>query len=557
MKFKLSIAAKIALGFGIITIAVIVNAMLTRSILNNNSKVNNKINTVYEPSSMYLNQLEEAIKNTRMLIRSWVFIDKKPESADKTALKEIHENIFPHVDSALMALSESWNENEKELYQNVATTIKDTLFPRHQYIMSLLNSFESYDDPLVIFEVIPMVEEGGEVMELTDSIISTLTSLIHDHSQLVTDSRVEMASSFQNFGNFIVSMGIGLVLASIIIGLITIRSLVRPINYLKGLLLSMSKGILPENKIAEGKDEIGQMSYAVNMLINSQQSISDFAQEIGKGNFNSDFKPLSNEDTLGNSLLNMRGELKNAATEEEKRKKEDAQRNWATQGQAKFAEILRMNNDNMAELSYNIISNLVKYINANQGGLFLINDNDEADLFIELMACYAYDRRKYMEKRIELGEGLIGRCLQENEAIYMTEIPKNYIQITSGTGGNSPRSLFIVPLIVNEKQFGVIELASFDEVEDHKRDFIMKIGESIASTIATVKTNIQTTLLLEQSRQQAEEMHSQEEEMRQNMEELRATQEQSQRREEELQSSLNEAHAKIHEYELRISRLED
>ena len=245
--------------------------------------------------------------------------------------------------------------------------------------------------------------------------------------------------------------------------------------------------------------------------------------------------PLSEEDVLGHSLLDMRNELKKAAEEENRRKEEDEQRNWAAQGVAKFSDILRKNTDELDELSYNIISNLVKYTNSNQGGIYVINDNDRDHLFIEMKASYAYDRRKFITKHIEIGEGLVGRCYQEKEKIYLTEIPHDYMKITSGLGEDSPRALLIVPLIYNDVIYGLVEIASFNEYPSYVIEFIERIGESIAATISSSKSQMQTALLLEQSQQQAEEMSSQEEEMRQNMEELRATQEQSARREEELQ----------------------
>jgi transcriptional regulator with GAF, ATPase, and Fis domain len=251
-----------------------------------------------------------------------------------------------------------------------------------------------------------------------------------------------------------------------------------------------------------------------------------------------DFKPLSDEDTLGLSLLEMREELKKARGEEEKRQEENQQRNWASQGVALFSDILRKNNDNIEELSYEVISNMVRYTKSNQGGIFIVNDNDKDHIILEMTSCYAYDRQKFLNKRIEVGEGLVGRCYQEQERIFLTDIPDNYIKITSGLGDNNPTSLLLIPLAYNDNIYGIMEIASFNEFRDFEIEFIERIGESIAATISSVKANIQTAILLEQSQQQAEEMSSQEEEMRQNMEELRATQEQSARREEELAREL-------------------
>ena len=129
----------------------------------------------------------------------------------------------------------------------------------------------------------------------------------------------------------------------------------------------------------------------------------------------------------------------------------------------------------------------------------------------------------------------MGRCYQEQEKIFLTDIPNDYIKITSGLGDDNPSCLLLIPLAYNNQIYGIIEIASFNVYRDFEIEFIERIAENIAATISSVKANIQTAMLLEQSQQQAEEMSSQEEEMRQNMEELRATQEQSARREEELQ----------------------
>jgi methyl-accepting chemotaxis protein len=555
---RLKIAAKIALGFGLVTVAVWINGVLTQNAIQKNQYVNEIITNVYSPSLEWINKMEAQISDSRMLIKSWVHIDKISDTPDKIRLRELHSTEYPNVIDTLMKLSKEWEDAEKLLESSTSnkqiallgeinTTIIDTLFPKHEYIMSQLNSFESYDDPFVVFEVTPMTEEGGEVMTLTDKVLSKIKELRTEQESIVNKGRITMVEQFRSFKTFSFITSLVLVLAAIIIGFILIRSLANPINKTKAILLQMSKGVLPNENLIEGNDEVGQMSRAMNSLVKGLKNVTEFTVAIGKGNFDMEFTPLSEEDTLGLSLLEMREELKKAKSDEEKRQEENQQRNWTAQGVALFSDILRKNNDNLERLSYEVISNMVRYTNSNQGGIFIVNDNDREHMFLEMTACYAYDRQKFLHKRIEVGEGLVGRCYQEQEKIFLSEIPNDYIKITSGLGDNNPTSLLLIPLAYNDNIFGIMEIASFNLYQEFEVEFIERIGESIAATISSVKANIQTTLLLEQSQQQAEEMSSQEEEMRQNMEELRATQEQSARREEELLRELEMLRKQIQE----------
>ena len=236
---------------------------------------------------------------------------------------------------------------------------------------------------------------------------------------------------------------------------------------------------------------------------------------------------------LGNSLLEMRQSLVFAEEEDIKRKVDDEKQNWATHGQAKFGDILRQHNQNIEELSFNIMSNLVDYVNAIQGGLFIKNDDNDEEVFYELTGSIAFSRQKVMESRFKPGESLVGRCAYEKLTIYMEEVPDNYVHVTSGLGESNPKSILLVPAILNDEVFGIVELVSFNKFERYQIDFIEKIGESIASTISNARVNDRTNKLLEQSKTQAEELAAQEEEMRQNLEELQATQEEVARLREE------------------------
>jgi len=310
------------------------------------------------------------------------------------------------------------------------------------------------------------------------------------------------------------------------------KTITRPIIQTTSVLNDMALGDIDRSKalnISTG-DELEDMANSVNKLIEGLNLAESFAREIGKGNLEAEFKILSEKDLLGISLIEMQNSLRQAKQIEEQRKQEEQKQSWATQGMAMFGDILRQNNDNLYELSFNTIRNLVDYTGSNQGGVFILNDNDTENPFLEMTACYAFDRRKYMEKSVEIGEGLVGRCFREGKTIFMTDVPENYITISSGLGQERPRCLILVPLRYNDEVLGVIEMATFGVYEDYQVEFIEKLAESIAATIASVRINIRTTELLAKSQQQAEEMQAQEEEMRQNMEELQATQEEMERK---------------------------
>ncbi len=303
-----------------------------------------------------------------------------------------------------------------------------------------------------------------------------------------------------------------------ILSLLFARYIVRPIVRLKNTIAILGQGNLVEEKLVKGgSDEIGDMIDATNFLTDFLKNIVAFAKHIGDGNFDIETNIDETKGVLGSSLTTMSTNLQEVA-------KADEKRNWATVGLAKFADILRSRDEKLESLTDTINSNLIKYLNANQGSIFVVNDEGN-ESFLELTASYAWDRKKHKKKEILLGEGLAGRCWQEAETIYLTDIPEDYITITSGLGEANPRSILLVPMKIEEKVFGIIEIASFNEIGKYQIEFVEKLAESIASTISNTKTNLQTAYLLEESKEMTEELRAQEEEMRQNMEEMQATQE--------------------------------
>ncbi len=274
-------------------------------------------------------------------------------------------------------------------------------------------------------------------------------------------------------------------------------------------------------KFVNGK-KLSGVYEELNSVKKEVSGATAFVKEIEKGNLDADIKNSGTSTELIQSLAAMRDQMKKFSLEEK-------QRSWINEGLAKFVEILRSKNENLQLLSDNIVRQLVTYIKANQGALYLVNDDNPDDVFIEMQACYAYNRKKNLKQRIELGQGLAGQAVLEKETIILTDVPKDFVKITSGLGEALPRNILVVPLKLEDKVLGILELASFQVLKKFEIEFIEKIGESIASTISSVKVSERTALLLQSTQQQTEEMKSQEEEMRQNMEELTATQEEMRR----------------------------
>ena len=315
----------------------------------------------------------------------------------------------------------------------------------------------------------------------------------------------------------------GLLILFLLIGFIA-GKIIQPVIHTSSLLKELSRGNVDSRRklVIDTEDELGEMATSLNILIDSLEQKVRFATDIGENKLETEIGEIAGEDKLGIALKSMRDSLKINNEQSELR-------NWFTQGVAEFAEILRYNENDTEEFYFTIIKKLVNYLKANQGGIFLIKENEDGEKFLDLMGTYAYDRKKFIGKRIAIGEGIVGQCVLEADTIYLEEIPENYVRITSGLGDATPTAVLIVPLKLNNEVLGVVEMASFYRFRKHEIEFVEKVGESIASFIFSYNITSRTKRLLEESQHNEEELKAAEEEMRQNIEELEATQEAMQR----------------------------
>ncbi len=519
-KFRFTLNLKFMLGFlmlGILLFMTYRTMNVSQQVNKNQVKESDEL--VY-PSLVQTERLKDLIEASQYLVTKWTLKGEARDGKLQGEIESCHGELYDSLKAQIVKYVDKdlWSDKNKELYFKV-TSIVDTLFSLQSDLVDNLNTPEKFaDQSNYSFRRYSVVD--GEIMSCYKRAYATATQLSNtfrkemgENLDILQDNMADTQSSLR--------LGIAVLLLFIVALYFILNRNLRKLNYFKDKIKEMSEGILPEVEV-KGSDEIAEMTGTLKTLISNLDETSHFAITIGEGNFSSEFKPRSKHDVLANSLLVMRDNLIKAEKEAEQRKVENSQRNWASQGLAEFNEVLRNAGDDMQVLSNRVIERLVRYLDANMGGIYIVDDSNPDDIHLELTAFYAYDRLKYAKQRIEIGENLVGQCFRENETVYMTDIPKDYVHISSGLGEADPTCLVIVPLKVNAETYGIVELASFQVIEKYQVEFIEKIGETIASTIASVKINMNTAKLLEESHQKSERLAQQEAEVHKNIENLKA-----------------------------------
>jgi PAS domain-containing protein len=317
--------------------------------------------------------------------------------------------------------------------------------------------------------------------------------------------------------------------------LITHLAITRPLMHTSDSLSLLAAGELPDVTVSKGGlPEINRIGKSLVDLIDRLRMKTGFARSLGEDELDNELPLAGKNDALGAELNRLHRKIKENAAQHKLNEEENIRRRYINDGLARFAEILRTSNNDITSLGDVFIRELVKYLGAIQGGFFLFEENNVGQPVLNLVSSFAYNRKKYLQKSLALGEGLVGTCAREKQMINMTEIPKGYISITSGLGDTRPDNLLLLPVLHENDLVGVLEVASLSKYLDHQLVFARDVASSLGSTLIYTRNNQRTAELLRKSQQQAQEMAEQEEEMRQNMEELKATQEESMRREEEL-----------------------
>ena len=189
------------------------------------------------------------------------------------------------------------------------------------------------------------------------------------------------------------------------------------------------------------------------------------------------------------------------------------EQDWLKTNLARFTRMLQGERD-LSTVSNLVLSELAPLINAQHGVFYVSDRDDEGKSVLNLAASYAFNQRKHLANQYELREGLIGQCAYEKSRILLTNVPKDYVQISSGLGEAEPLNIIVLPALFEGEVKAVIELATFGEFNETQQAFLDQLMESIGIVLNTIAANMRTEGLLKQSQLLTAELQAQQEELK-------------------------------------------
>lgn len=472
---------------------------------------------LYKMRSMkfHASELRNSLNHSFMLLQLYAQYDTIPHAEELYYITAIE--IFDEKASASFDSIQTLSKGEVEAVLEIKP-IMNQLNTKYDH----LRKFSEKGDPLKNYLRIDMI---GLVMRLNKSIDVFIT----DEKNAEIEAREILNSKITNNNYLVIPVFILIILITYFLGRRALKKVLEGLQLVYQYIESLAQGKIPESVIII-PNEFGNTLAHIRQLSQGLEEVKSFAQEVGKRNFEKKIDIFPADSELGEALHQMKVSLEEVA-------KTEQERNWQNQGVVEMGQVIRRHTEDMQVLCDELLSSLVKYIDAQQGAIFLPSHQEKT---LVLRSAYAYGRKKYVEKEVRSDEGILGEVFQDAERVFLTDIPNNYTQISAGLGEAKPNCVLVVPLEAQEKVLGVLEVASFGILTEVEIRLVERTAEILAASISSVANAEKMKNLLEKSNYSAQQMSAQEEELRQNTEELMATREELERQLVEVQAQVDE-----------------
>lgn len=522
-----SIRSRLFLGF--VTLGLIISMILivfTIAFWQGQSH-QDKMATIFHPTRLFTQQILDGLQKNTLYFQEGIYIrGAKPYRENKRITTKIKDLWAVQIQPCLDTLKDLVDLHQSQRISDDFIGIQKQMVKLENATQLALKSLDADKDLFpspstldtngIYFNAALQERLYDYIMPMEEKLSDAFYELMNDNK--IVQSTAELNLLYKNNTSFyiliaLISLLIILVIFFIYHILDYVSSEIRRVSIYAEEFIS---GEIPK-RIRNQSEEFNKVSIALNRTKIELTALREFALLVGTNELEMSVRMFNDEGELGKALAKMREGLKNIS-------QDNARRYWNNYGVAKFSEIITKNADDINRLAQEIISNLVEYLEINQGGFFTVEMDARDRKYLALQASYAYNKRRFIKKEVELGQGLVGQVWQEGDAVYLREVPEDYVEITSGLGAATPKALYILPLRAGAEIHGVIELASLHEIEPYRREFVEKIAANVGQSIAATRNNEQTRFLLQKSEEMNKILQTQEEQMRENMQELQETQ---------------------------------
>ncbi len=262
------------------------------------------------------------------------------------------------------------------------------------------------------------------------------------------------------------------------------------------------------------KDLTDNVNQLAANLTNQVRAIADVATAVTEGDLTRQVGVEASgevavlKDKLNEMIRNLRETTR-----------ENTEQDWLKTNLERFTRMLQGQRD-LATVSSMILSELAPLVSAQHAVFYTLSSLEDGEPVLIYQAGYGYKERKHLASQFRLGEGLVGQCAQEKESILLTDVPADYVRISSGLGDSAPLNIIALPILFEGSVRAVVELASFSPFSLTHQAFLDQLTESIGLVLNTIEANTLTENLLKQSQSQAQELQSRQEELSASNEDL-------------------------------------
>jgi CheY-like chemotaxis protein/HAMP domain-containing protein/GAF domain-containing protein len=261
------------------------------------------------------------------------------------------------------------------------------------------------------------------------------------------------------------------------------------------------------------KDLTDNVNLLAANLTTQVRAIADVATAVTKGDLTREIQVdargevVELKDNINAMIQNLR-----ATTDQ------NMEQDWLKTNLAKFTNMLQGQRD-LTTVGRMLLSELAPLVSAQCGAIYQMDSSDGRQHLV-MLAGYARSDELERKAELPLGAGLVGQCAVEKRRILLTNIPPDYIRISSSLGEARPSSLIVLPVLFEGETKAVIELATLSPFTSTHLTFLSQLTENIGIVLNTIEATMRTEGLLQQSQKLASELQAQQRELQQTNDEL-------------------------------------